>query len=78
MAVQFLTGAEPDPQPPRELFTAVIGTSGPLRAYDVTRDGSRFLVAVGGNAHAPPDEPRIIVNWFSELRRLSMPKVLPE
>jgi hypothetical protein len=76
MSVQFLAGAEPDPQPPRELFTTVIRTPGGLRAYDVTRDGSRFLVALGGEVKAPPDDPRIIVNWFSELRRLSVRKGL--
>jgi hypothetical protein len=78
MSVQFLAGAEPDPQPPRELFTTVIRTPGGLRAYDVTRDGSRFLVALGGEVKAPPDDPRIIVNWFSELRRLSVRKGTPQ
>jgi eukaryotic-like serine/threonine-protein kinase len=73
MSVQFLVGSEPNPQPPRELFTTVMRTPGGMRAYDVTRDGSRFLVSLGGEIHAPPDEPRIIVNWFSELRRLSVP-----
>jgi hypothetical protein len=58
-------------QPARELFTAVIATSNPLRAYDVTKDGSRFLVAIGPRVSAPPGEPRMIVNWFTQLRRLS-------
>jgi hypothetical protein len=53
------------------LFTAVIGTSVPLRAFDVTADGSRFLVVRGPRGRAPAGEPRVIVNWFTELRRLS-------
>ena len=78
LSVTFRAGAEPNPQPPRELFTASIGTGGLLRSHDVTRDGMRFLVLSGKLVPAPPDEPRIIANWFSELRRLSVPKVLPE
>ena len=74
MSVTFRAGAEPNPQPPRELFTASIMTGALLRSHDVTRDGMRFLVVSGTLVPAPPDEPRIIVNWFSELRRLSVRK----
>jgi len=66
-------GAGPDFfGPPRELFTAVFEHSTPLRAFDVTRDGSRFLVAIGRGVSAPAGEPRMIVNWFTELKRLSV------
>jgi serine/threonine-protein kinase len=57
----------------RELFTAVFEHSYPLRAFDVTRDGSRFLVAIGRRISAPAGEPRMIVNWFTELKQLSVP-----
>ena len=67
-------GAGPDFtfDPPRELFTAVFVHSTPLRSFDVTRDGSRFLVAIGRSVSAPAGEPRMIVNWFTELTRLSV------
>jgi eukaryotic-like serine/threonine-protein kinase len=74
MSVQVNAGADFSWQPPRELFTAVFANSTPLRAYDVTRDGSRFLVAVGSRVNAPAGEPRMIVNWFAQLRRLSAPQ----
>ena len=67
-------GAGPDFTfgPARELFSAVFGHSTPLRSFDVTSDGSRFLVAVGRPVSAPAGEPRMIVNWFTELKRLSV------
>jgi eukaryotic-like serine/threonine-protein kinase len=71
MSVQLSPGPDPDPQPPRLLFTAHFATSTPTRAFDVAKDGSRFLMVIGGHPHAPPGEPHIIVNWFTELRRLS-------
>ena len=67
-------GAGPDFtfDPARELFTAVFEYSNPLRSFDVTKDGSRFLVAIGQRVSAPAGEPRMIVNWFTELKRLSV------
>jgi len=72
--VQLRSGPNPEPQPPQLLFTAQFATSTPSRAFDVSNDGSRFLMVIGGLPHAPPGEPRIIVNWFSELRRVSASK----
>jgi hypothetical protein len=69
----FLKGGTPRPQAPRELFTAVIGTGSAIRGKDVASDGS-VLVITGGQVRAPAEEPRIIVNWFSELRRLHVPR----
>ena len=74
MSVQLGRGAMPEPQPPRELFTAVFGSADPVRSFDVTKDGSRFLVALGAVPHAPAAEPRVIANWFGVLRRLSVRK----
>jgi hypothetical protein len=72
MSVQVGAGADFTFEPPRELFTAVFGSSNPLRSFDVTKDGSRFLVYVGRLVSAPAGEPRMIVNWFTELKRLSV------
>jgi hypothetical protein len=72
MSVKVGAGAGFTFEPPRELFTGVFGASNPLRSFDVTQDGSRFLVYVGHRVNAPAGEPRMIVNWFTELRRLSV------
>jgi serine/threonine-protein kinase len=58
---------------PVKLFDGGAYMLGPARAYDVSRDGQRFLmiktIEAGG---PPPDEPRIHVvqGWFEELTRL--------
>jgi serine/threonine protein kinase len=72
MAAEVGGGATLSSQTAHELFTATFASSTPLRAFDVTKDGTRFLVAIGGDVHAPAGEPRMIVNWFSDLRRLSV------
>jgi WD40-like Beta Propeller Repeat len=72
MSVQVGAGPDFTFGPTRELFTAVFEHSTPLRAFDVTRDGSRFLVAIGRRVSAPAGEPRMIVNWLTELKRLSV------
>jgi hypothetical protein len=54
---------------PRALFSASGGTN-PLRSWDVTADGSRFLVVYGTMVKAPPGDVHVIVNWFTDLRRL--------
>jgi Tol biopolymer transport system component/tRNA A-37 threonylcarbamoyl transferase component Bud32 len=69
MSVQVTLG--PAFSAPRELFTSVFNSGNPIRSWDVTADGSRFLVAAGPRVRAPAGEPRLIVNWFTELRRLS-------
>ena len=56
---------------PNKLVTAEIMSGDPVRAFDVTADGSRFLVASGPSVSAPAGEPRMIVNWFTQLRQLS-------
>jgi hypothetical protein len=63
---------------PQELFTALFGSASPLRAFDVTKDGARFIVPFGPLIRAPAGEPRIIVNWFSELQRLSVRQDKPK
>jgi hypothetical protein len=47
------------------------GTSTPIRGFDVTPDGSRFFVTRGTPVHAPAGEIHVVVNWFTELRKLT-------
>jgi len=75
MAVAIDPGPDFSAQSPRELFTAAFAQTTPVNSFDVTSDGARFLVASGQRVRAPASEPRIIVNWFTELRRLSRPRV---
>jgi serine/threonine protein kinase len=72
MSLQVGAGPDFTFDPARELFTAVFEHSSPLRSFDVAKDGSRFLVAIGRRVSAPAGEPRMIVNWFTELKRLSV------
>ena len=74
MAVAIDPGPDFSPQPARELFTAPFMSGTQLRTFDVTADGSRFLVGSGPRVRAPAGEPRVIFNWFTGLRRLSTPE----
>ncbi|HSR43038.1 MAG TPA: hypothetical protein VLL48_12715, partial [Longimicrobiales bacterium] len=74
--VRFMSvelGEDPDfssavPQP---LFTTTMNRANPLRAFDVTADGSRFVVIEPGEEEpSPPGDIHLVANWFSELRRL--------
>ena len=55
---------------PRPLFTGRFGHTGGPTAYDVSADGSRFLMC---KFLDPPKQPvtrvRVVLNWFEELRR---------
>jgi hypothetical protein len=49
-----------------------------IRKYDITPDGKQFVMlfnpqsSAGNNtASAPPQEIRVVLNWFEELKRLS-------
>ena len=56
---------------PRELFKGKYGGTLPVRSYDVTNDGQKFLMI---QDVSPPREPvtqiQIVLNWFEELKRL--------
>jgi hypothetical protein len=57
---------------PRKLFDlpAGVGLSNPNRAYDVTRDGQRFLMVRALEAPPPPPSRLVLVShWLDELRR---------
>jgi hypothetical protein len=48
------------------------GTSAPIRNWDITTDGQRFLL-VGSIAstHKPVTALHIVLNWTEELKRLA-------
>ena len=70
-SVQVRTGSDLSIGPPRALFTGPMGQGSHIRTYDATSDGSRFLVVTGRPVRAPEGDARVMVNWFTELRRLS-------
>jgi hypothetical protein len=70
MAVEIGGGQEPSAGIPRVLFTSVLGRCTPLRCWDVTADGSRFVVVQNTRVQSPPGDVHVMVNWFPELRRL--------
>ena len=74
MAAAVSTASGFSASTPRELFTAIIAMASDVRAFDATPDGSRFLVVSGLRTQAPAGEPRVIINWFAELRKLSARK----
>ena len=50
----------------------------PLRAYDVTRDGRRFLMTQEDEDSAEPPITHVVIvqHWLEELRRMSPAKLL--
>jgi hypothetical protein len=57
---------------PRELFRYSHLGAVPLRGYDVSPDGRRFLMVqlVGRPGREPVTKIHIVLNWFEELKRL--------
>jgi serine/threonine-protein kinase len=57
----------PRPLPARVRHTV------PIRGYDVSVDGTRFLTVrdVPGPAEAPPTQMVIVLNWLEELKRMA-------
>jgi Tol biopolymer transport system component len=55
---------------PRRLFEGRYALTGPVRGYDVTPDGRRFLMVQQFDpAPEPPPELVLVQNWIDELRR---------
>jgi len=55
---------------PQPLFEGQYGMTSPIRGYDVSPDGKRFLVV--RRVAAPPEAPQqfvLVQNWFAELNR---------
>jgi hypothetical protein len=46
------------------------GAQGGGRTYDVSPDGSRFLMVKAGSADQAPASLVVVLNWFEELKRL--------
>jgi hypothetical protein len=57
---------------PRLLFEQPgYGSGSPVRGYDLSLDGQRFLMVKGGQrSQTPVTEMIIVQNWFGELKRL--------
>lgn len=56
---------------PRTLFEGRYALTGPVRGYDVTPDGRRFLMVQQLDPPpAPPGELVLVDNWHEELKRL--------
>jgi hypothetical protein len=58
---------------PRTLIEVAPYPTGPLRGYDITPDGDRFIFAkeVESEPGAPPvRQLQVALNWFEEFKRL--------
>ena len=56
---------------PRELFKNKYAATMPVRDYDITPDGHRFLMVQGaGQSAEAVTQINVVLNWFEELKRL--------
>ncbi len=73
MAVRMTAGPSFAPGPPVRLFEGSgfsgAGGQGSGRTFDVSPDGSRFLMIRTGDQSATPLV--VVLNWFEELKRLA-------
>ncbi|MGD2246428.1 MAG: protein kinase [Candidatus Aminicenantes bacterium] len=70
-AVDLRTEPEFSPSSPRLLFEKRYGGTTPVRGYDISLDGQRFLmVKPGERVSQPVTEMILIQNWFEKLKRL--------
>jgi serine/threonine-protein kinase len=75
MAVDVTPGPTMTIGAPRMLFEGPFLVGTPLRNYDVTPDGTRFVMAQVIEPPVPPLTQIVVVeNWFEELKRLVPPK----
>ena len=57
---------------PKHLFTGPFLFFDPVKTYDVTPDGQRFLmVQFTERPPEPPNELVLVQHWFEELKRLA-------
>jgi serine/threonine-protein kinase len=74
MVVDADAGSELSLGRPRTLIEGPLYSGGPLREYDITPDGARFIFAtsVEPEQNTPPvRELQVVLNWFEELKRLA-------
>jgi Tol biopolymer transport system component len=56
---------------PRELFEGQYDLDSPIRSYDISPDGNRFLMRqLSDQPPQPVRQIQIVQNWFEELKRL--------
>jgi Tol biopolymer transport system component len=72
MTVDITPGRDLPAGVPRVLFNFATTYSGPVRGYDITPDGRRFLIAEPPRyAVTEVIQLNLVQNWFEEIRRLS-------
>jgi hypothetical protein len=55
---------------PRGLFESTGGGTTPLRSYDITADGQRFIgFRVVNDPEPPITQMHVVLNWVEELKR---------
>ena len=72
MTVRVRTGPDFSADKPEKLFEGNYGSE-PISAhaaYDVSRDGQRFLMVKYVGVYHRPDKLHLVLNWFDELNRL--------
>lgn len=72
MAVEIATEPEFRASLPQQLFEGPYLATTPVKSYDVTSDGQRFLMVRRGKPRElePVTEMHLILNWTEELKRL--------
>ena len=71
MAVEIVTQPALTASKPKLLFEGpYLLSAGNLPAYDVSRDGQRFLIVKESQEEQPPTQINVVLNWFEELKRL--------
>jgi serine/threonine-protein kinase len=71
-AVDVRTDGGFSPSKPRLLFKVQFGRTAPIRNWDISLDGQRFLMVKGEEPKLQPVTELILVqNWFEELKRLA-------
>lgn len=71
MKVDISPGQDLSAGTPKVLFEAAATVGDPIRSYDITSDGKRFLI--GEPTRDTPTEMtrlNLVQNWFEELTRL--------
>jgi hypothetical protein len=72
MAVDVVTQPALTASKPKLLFEGpYLLSAGNLPAYDVSRDGQRFLMVEESQEEQPPTQINVVLNWFEELKRLA-------
>ena len=70
MAVDVSLGGPFKATTPRVLFEGTLYSSTPLRSYDITPDGQRFIMP---RSEDIPDQKvtklNVVLNWFDELKK---------